>query len=109
VYALNISLAIACIVLPLLAWKGQRWMVIVFAAALLAVQLDAMMVLLDVAARGIADQAIHSGTAVKDVTQALTDLKDAQWSARIAVVLSGVGLFLLAAIRRPTRIDRPHT
>ena len=101
-YSLNVWLAVfVCVVVPLVAWKSKRWAVVLLAALLFALQLDIVMISMDSAGRVVVDRATHSGGAVREISEALSNLKEAQWPARIALVISGVGLFLLAVIRRP--------
>jgi hypothetical protein len=89
------------ILAPLVAWKNYRWMVGVVAFCLLVSQLIFMTVGLDSAGRALADQTVHSGVAVRETLDAITKLHYAQLRVRVATFVSGLGLFLLAVIRRP--------
>ena len=106
VSVLHVVLAIlVCFVVPFVAWKNKRRLAVSLAACLFVLQLVLIIFGLDSAGRTVMEGVITSGGAVKEVSKALIHLKEAQLSMRIVLVLSGVGLLLLAAVRRPTSME----
>jgi hypothetical protein len=106
VSVLNIVLAIlVCFVVPFVAWKNKRGLAVSLAVCLFVLQLVLIMFGFDSVKRTVMKEVIQSGGAVNEVSQALIDLKEAEWSMRFVVVLSGVGLLLLAVVRRRTPLE----
>ena len=103
---LNFGLVVlVCAVVPVVVWIDRRWAVLVLAIFFFVLQIFLLMVYMDSVGRMVVQSVIESGGPVKEVADALTSLKAAQWSARMALLLSAAGLFLLAGLRGVRKVN----
>jgi hypothetical protein len=90
---------VVCVLIPLVVWRRLKWLRMVLALGLLAMQV-LLLVHMSTLGRHVMAGVIQAGGPVREVSNALMALRDAQWPAALALMISGAGLFLLAALHR---------
>ena len=100
------ALLVGAVVLTILNRGG--WARTLVATALFVFQVELLLVALDAAGRAVVDGVIQRGGAVKYVSEALAALKTLQWPLRIELLISTLGLYVLALACRRSRRDTPN-
>lgn len=95
---LTLGLAVF-VLIPVIVLRKLRWLRILVAFALLANQV-LLLGYMSSLGRPVIAGVIRSDGPVREVAEALAALSDAQWPAVLALLISGVGLFLLAVFHR---------